>query len=141
MADAEVNRQIIERFWSALYSRNWDELTRFFAPDGEYTDVPTPDDDLAVGPEAIIARLRLGIEPLEAFYHHPRHMIAAGDLVYTEHAEEWHWHTGEKVTIKFMSAHELRDGLIVRWWDYPDLGKLLAAAPQWWMDRIMQGYE
>jgi limonene-1,2-epoxide hydrolase len=38
-------------------------------------------------------------------------------------------------------VHELRDGKIVRWWDYPDLQKLLAAAPQWWMEHIMKGYK
>ena len=139
-ARAAVNRQVVERFWRALYSRDWDAVAGFFAADAEYTDVPTPDDDVAVGPEQIVARLRLGLEPLEAIYHHPRHMVAEGGLVYTEHEEEWHWPSGERVTIKFVSAQELRDGAIVRWWYYPDLQKLLAAAPQWWLDHIMQGY-
>lgn len=134
------NKQVVERFWRALYSRDWETLATFLAPDSEYTDVPTPDDDLAVGQEQIIARLRLGLDRLEAIYHHPRHMVAEGDLVYTEHEEEWHWETGERVIIKFVSAQELRDGLIVRWWDYPDLAKLLDAAPQWWLDHIMEGY-
>jgi ketosteroid isomerase-like protein len=137
---ADANRAVVERFWEALYARDWDALRGFFAPEAEYTDVPTPDDDLAVGPDQIVARLQLGLEPLEAIIHHPRHMVAEGDLVYTEHEEEWHWPSGEQVTIKFVSAQELRDGLIVRWWDYPDLQKLLGAAPQWWIEHIMQGY-
>lgn len=137
---AARNRQIVERFWHTLYRRDWDALPPFFGPDSEYTDVPTPDDDVAVGPDQIVARLRLGLEPLAAIYHHPRHLLAEGDLVFFEHEEEWHWPSGEQVRIKFMSAQELRDGVIVRWWDYPDLQRLLAAAPQWWIDHIMAGY-
>jgi ketosteroid isomerase-like protein len=137
---ADLNREVVGRFWEALYARDWDALRGFFAPEAEYTDVPTPDDDVAVGPDQIVARLRLGLEPLDAIVHHPRHTVAEGDLVYTEHEEEWRWPSGEQVTIKFVSAQELRDGLIVRWWDYPDLQKLLGAAPQWWIEHIMQGY-
>ena len=28
----------------------------------------------------------------------------------TEHEEEWHWPSGEKVVIPFVSVHEFRDG-------------------------------
>jgi len=138
--EAARNRQIVERFWGDLYRRDFDAVGTYFAEDGEYTDVPTPDDDVARGPKEIAARLRLGLEPLQAIYHHPRHMVAEGDLVFTEHSEEWHWPSGERCTIKFVSVHEFRDGKIVRWWDYPDLQKLLAAAPQWWVEHVMKGY-
>lgn len=140
MSSSAQNRQIVERFWRDLYRRDFEAVGAYFSEDGEYTDVPTPDDDVARGPAQIVARLRLGLEPLSAIYHHLRHIVAEGDLVYTEHEEEWHWPSGEKCTIKFVSAHELRDGKIVRWWDYPDLQKLLAAAPQWWLEHIMKGY-
>ena len=140
---AARNRQLIERFWLTLYSkRDFDGVGAFFADDGEYTDVFSPggDDDIARGPSQIAARLRLGLEPLSGIYHHPKHMVAEGDLVMTEHAEEWHWHTGETVLVRFVSVHHIVDGKIVRWHDYPDLQALLSAAPQWWMDHIMQGY-
>ena len=32
-------------------------------------------------------------------------------------------------------------GAITRWWDYWDMGTLMNAAPQWWVEHIMQGYE
>ena len=63
-----------------------------------------------------------------------------GDTVVTEHAETWHWPTGEQVTLPFVSVHEMRDGSIVRWWDYWDLQTLMNAAPAWWVEHIMQGY-
>jgi ketosteroid isomerase-like protein len=141
MSRAASNRQLIENFWRDLYRRDFEAVGAYFAADGEYTDVPSPEDDIARGPREVAARLRLGLEPLEAIYHHPRHMVAQGDLVFTEHAEEWHWPTGERVVIPFVSVHEIHDGKIVRWWDYPDLQKLLGAAPQWWIEHIMKGYK
>lgn len=141
MSLAASNRQLIEKFWGDLYRRDFEAVGAYFADDGEYTDVPSPEDDVARGPEEVAARLRLGLEPLEAIYHRPKHMVAEGDLVFTEHAEEWHWPTGERVVVPFVSVHEIRDGKIVRWWDYPDLQKLLNAAPKWWVEHIMKGYK
>lgn len=137
---AARNRQLIERFWSTMYARDFDGVGAFFTETGEYTDVFTPDDDVAVGPTQIAARLRLGLGPLESIHHHPKHMVAEGDLVMTEHAEEWRWHTGERVMIRFVSVHHIVDGKIIRWHDYPDLQLLLGAAPQWWIEHIMEGW-
>ena len=71
----------------------------------------------------------------------PGTMVAEGDMVIHEHSEEWHWGTGELVVLPFVSVFELHDGTITRWWDYWDLGTLMNAAPQWWLDHIMQGYK
>ena len=30
--------------------------------------------------------------------------------------------------------------MIVRWWDYWNFPTLMAAAPQWWLEHIAQGY-
>lgn len=135
------NKQIIRDFWGALYDRDWDRIGSFFADDGEYTDVPSPADDIAIGPRQVVARLRLGIEPISGYEHDQLLLIAEGDTVVTEHTETWHWHTGESVTLPFVSVHQLRDGLIVRWWDYWDLQTLLGAAPGWWIEHIMPGWK
>jgi len=139
-ANTGANKERVQAFWTTLYQRDWDAIGRFFGPDSEYTDVPSPEDDVARGPEQIVARLRLGLEPISEYEHHLRLMVAAGDTVATEHAETWHWPTGEQVTLPFVSIHELRDGTIVRWWDYWDLQTLMNAAPAWWIEHIMQGY-
>jgi limonene-1,2-epoxide hydrolase len=138
---ATDNKGIVQNFWSALYDRDWERIGSFFGPDSEYTDVPSPADDTAVGPEQIVARLRLGIEPITAYEHDLKLMIAEDDAVITEHTETWHWKTGESVTLPFVSVHELRDGVIVRWWDYWDLETLLGAAPAWWIEHIMVGWK
>jgi ketosteroid isomerase-like protein len=139
---ADDNKALIEQFWVDLYRRDFDAVGAYFAPDGQYTDVFTPDDDVAVGPEMVAARLRLGLEPLEDIRHHPKAVLADDHMVMTEHAEEWHWGSGEEFTVRFVSVHEIdAEGRITRWWDYPDLQGLLAAAPQWWLDHIFEGYQ
>ena len=64
VSDAD-NRALVEQFWVDLYERDFDGVGAFFADDGEYTDMPTPPEDVARGPEQIAARLRLGLEPLD----------------------------------------------------------------------------
>jgi limonene-1,2-epoxide hydrolase len=131
-------REIVERFWADLYRRDWAAVGTYFATDGEYTDVPTPPEDVARGPEQIVARLRVGLEPLSGIGHDVRTIVADGNTVVTEHVEHWSWPTGEQASLPFVSVQELRDGLIVRWWDYWDLGTLMGSAPQWWLEHIMQ---
>ena len=111
------HRQVVERYWEAHFARDWDRMATFFSADAHYTDVGV-DGVGATGPAEIIARLRLGIEPLTGYYHHPRHIVADGDLVVTEHVEQWVFHTGEDIMHPFVSVMEVRDGRIVRWHDY-----------------------
>jgi limonene-1,2-epoxide hydrolase len=139
-SDTAANKERVTEFWATLYERDWEAIASFFGPESEYTDVPSPADDVARGPELIVARLRLGLEPIAGYEHHLRLMVAEGDTVVTEHAETWRWHTGEEVTLPFVSVHELDQGTIRRWWDYWDLQTLMNAAPAWWIEHIMGGY-
>jgi ketosteroid isomerase-like protein len=140
VTQTEANRALVDRLWETLYRRDFDGVGALFAADGEYTDVPSPADDVAVGPTQIAARLRLGLEPLATLDHRVRRVVAEGDVVVTEHTELWGWPTGESVELPFVSVHEVRDGRIVRWWDYWDMQTLMGAAPAWWVEHIMQGY-
>ena len=133
------NRQIVERYWEAHFARDWERMATFFAADAHYTDVGLGDPG-AIGPDQIIARLKLGIEPLERYHHHPQHMIAEGDLVVTEHVEEWLFHTGENVMHPFVSVMEVRERFIVRWHDYSHLQNLTSNAPAWWLEHIGKGW-
>ncbi len=137
----DADRALVTAFWSALYDRDWERVASFFGPASEYTDVPSPADDVAVGPDQVVARLRLGLERLAGYEHDLRLMVSEGGTVVTEHAETWHWETGEQVTLPFVSVQEVRDGVIARWWDYWDLATLMNAAPAWWIDHVAQGYQ
>ena len=57
-----------------------------------------------------------------------------------EHVEEWQFHTGERILHPFVTVMEVRDGKIVRWHDYSNIGNVIDHAPQWWLERIAQGY-
>jgi len=64
MGTAEArNRQIVELYWEAHFLRDWESMATFFAPDAHYTDVGV-DGQGARGPQQIIDRLKIGIEPL-----------------------------------------------------------------------------
>ena len=89
MTSPTANRAIVEQLWVDLYNRDFDAVGAAFAPDGEYTDMPTPVDDVARGPEQIAARLRLGLEPLSGISHDIRVIVDQGDIVVTEHVEHW----------------------------------------------------
>ncbi len=132
-----TNRELAEELWRRLYERDFEGVGALFAPDGEYTDMPTPPDDVARGPEQIAARLRLGLGPLEAISHDIRTIVCEGDTVVTEHVEHWHWPTGERASLPFVSMMEVRDGKFARWWDYWDMATLMNNAPAWWVEHIM----
>ena len=147
MTDSNVSRQvrnkeIVARYWEALYDHDWNGIASFFGPDSNYVDVGTGEAlGGAHGPDEIVARLRLGLEPVEAHNHQLGLMIAEGNVVVTEHAEEWVFHTGERILHPFTSVMELDDdGIIVRWWDYSNLSNLLDNAPAWWLEHIAAGY-
>ena len=132
------NRQLVERYWEAHFLRDWDRMAGFFSDDAHYTDVGM-DAEGARGPARIIARLKIGIEPLSGYYHHPRHMVAEGDLVILEHVEEWQFHTGERIMHPFVTVMEVHDNKIVRWHDYSHLPNVIDNAPAWWRERLVVG--
>jgi limonene-1,2-epoxide hydrolase len=141
VAAADDNRQVIEGFWADLYRQDLGAAASRFAPDGTYTDVGTPDDDVAHGPDEIVRRLTLAWSKLAGLGDERRHLVAGDDVVITEHIEHWEWPTGETMALPVCSVHELAEGQIVRWTDYWDMAALVAAAPQWWFDHVVQGWK
>ena len=132
------NAETVAGFWKDLYRRDWDAVASYFDADSEYTDVPTPADDVARGPQQIVRRLRIGLDPLANIGHDVLTVVADENAVVTEHVEHWEWPTGEKAALPFLSMQQMRAGKIVRWWDYWDLATLMGAAPQWWIDQVMR---
>ena len=133
----EANRKLVEAFWKDLERRDFDKVGSYFAENGFYEDVPTPDAG-ATGPAAIAARLRVGLEPIEHYVHHLHQIVAEGPNVVTEHTEDWHFGDGVVVSLPFVSIHRIENGKIELWRDYWDLQTLLGSAPQWWLDHIVK---
>ena len=131
----EDNRRVVDTMWQALYRKDFDAVADCIATDGHYEDVPTPDPG-ATGPENVVKRLRMGLDPVERFEHETHRVVSEGDHVVTEHTETWHFETGEKIVNHFVTVHELQDGKIKLWRDYWDLGSMMAQAPPWWIERL-----
>jgi hypothetical protein len=53
--------------WKALSARNWEELKTFLAEDCLYLDMPVGPAAAAKGPEDIVKRLKIGLEPLASY--------------------------------------------------------------------------
>ncbi len=140
--DAVRNAELIEQFWADLFRRDFEAVGAWFTADGNYRDVPAPEEG-AFGPTEVSARLALGLAPLAGYEHVPGWKVTAqGNTVITEHQEHWRWDTGEEVVLPFVSVHELdAAGKVTRWWDYWDLGTLMDAAPASWVEHIMVGYK
>jgi len=111
-------------------------MATFFTEDCHYTDVGM-DPVGAIGGAAIVRRLKIGIEPLQGYFHFPKHIVAQGNMVIWEHMERWMFHTGEVIDHPFVTVMEVRDGKISRWHDYSHIGHLIDNAPQWWLDHII----
>jgi limonene-1,2-epoxide hydrolase len=138
---AQDNRTLIEAFWDDLYRQDFPSLVSRFGPQGEYTDIVTPDDDVARGPAEITARLTLAFGKLAGLHDERLHLVAGDDTVMTEHIEHWEWPTGESMALNVASVHEIRGGKIMKWRDYWDWNVLTTAAPSWWFEHVMGGWK
>jgi len=123
----------VRGLWRALAARDWDAVKGFLADDCIYYDVPVGPAAAARGPEDIVKRLRIGLEPLASYTNHDGLLVGNGTDVLYEHAETWCWPTGESVRLPFVSVHRVRDGKVTLWKDYWDMGMLANAAPPTWL--------
>ena len=136
--DTEANKAVVRQFWDALAARDYDAMKALLTADAHYTDVGTPGDG-GSGPDGVVARLKIGLEPLEGYEHLPGdNMVAEGNLVMTEHTERWTFHTGEVIDNSFVSVTQLRDRKICRWHDYSNIANITDNAPAWWLEHIMK---
>jgi len=131
----EANKQVVERLWKTLYTKDWDALAAILHDEVFYEDVATPDPG-ARGRENVIRRLQIGLDPIERFEHHFHRVVAEDQSVVLEHTEVWHFHTGEVVRNPFVTIHEVADGRIKLWRDYWDLNTLLSSVPKWWIEHL-----
>lgn len=130
--------EVASAFWDALYDRDWDRIAGYFTDDSVYWDVPTGPGSAAKGPKGIVARLQLGLEGLSGYEHTRGDIVSdpATGFTVTEHAETWHWPTGETVTLPFVSVQRIEGDHILVWRDYWDFQTLMNAAPQAWHERL-----
>jgi limonene-1,2-epoxide hydrolase len=119
--------------WQALSDRNWELLKSYVSDDCIYLDMPVGPAAAAKGPDDIVKRLKIGLEPLASYENFPGLLLADGADAMYEHHEEWHWATGESAVLKFVTVHRVEDGKVTLWKDYWDMGALTNHAPASWL--------
>jgi limonene-1,2-epoxide hydrolase len=135
MSDVDDNRALVLRFWDDLYAHRFERLAAYFSADAVYDDVPIPA-ARAVGPDAIVRKLRIGLGRVPRHVHHLHRIVAEGDAVVTEHTEDWHFDAERVVSLPFVSVQTVAGGRITLWRDYSNIDTLLSAAPGWWLEHV-----
>ncbi|MCV7099865.1 nuclear transport factor 2 family protein [Mycobacterium palustre] len=119
---------VVLGLWQALSRRDWDAVKTFLAKDCLYVDMPVP--ALAArGPEDIVKRLKMGLEPLAAYENHDGLLVSNGPDAIYEHSETWTFASGERGVLRFVTVHKVIDGKIAVWKDYWDMQSLVSFAP------------
>lgn len=131
-----MSADVVLGMWRALSDRDWEALKTFIADDCIYVDMPVGPAAAARGPEDIVRRLKVGLEPLAGYENHDGVLVGDGEDIMYEHSETWNWATGESAVLQFVTVHKVRDGKIVLWKDYWDFGGLVNHAPPDWMDQL-----
>jgi limonene-1,2-epoxide hydrolase len=139
MSTRQENLDLARRFWDDLYAHRFEKLGAYFTPDAVYDDVPLPA-ARAVGPAAIVRKLRIGLERVERHVHHIHRMVADEQTVMTEHTEDWHFAPDNVVSLPFVSVQAIADGKIALWRDYSNIETLLSAAPPWWLEHVARSW-
>lgn len=127
----------VRGLWRALSNRDWERVKTYLAAESLYIDVPTGPTLAARGPDDIVKRLKIGIEPLAGYENYDGLLLSNGTDVFFEHSERWLWATGETALLKFVSVLAVVDGKVTVWKDYWDMAGLTAHAPPTWMDDLM----
>jgi limonene-1,2-epoxide hydrolase len=135
MSRLAENVALVRRFWADLYAHEFDRLGDYFSADAVYDDVPIPA-ARAVGPAAIVRKLRIGFARVERHTHHEHRVVADETTVITEHTEDWHFALDHVVALPFVSVQVIAGGKIVLWRDYSNIDTLLSAAPAWWIEHV-----
>ncbi len=122
--------------WKALSRRDWDAVTTYLSPDCVYVDMPVGPTLAARGPDDIVKRLKVGLEPLAGYVNHDGVLVSNGADVMYEHSETWNWTSGETAVLQFVSVHRVEEGKVSLWKDYWDMGGMTAQAPPTWMEDL-----
>ena len=122
--------------WKALSNRDWETLKTFVSDDCIYVDMPVGPAAAARGPEDIVKRLKIGLEPLAGYENQDGVLVSNGTDAMYEHSETWTFKTGESGVLRFVTVHKVVDGKITLWKDYWDMNGLTSFAPPTWLEEL-----
>jgi limonene-1,2-epoxide hydrolase len=122
--------------WQALSGRDWEAVKTFLSADCVYVDMPLGPTLAARGPDDIVKRLKVALEPLSDYENHDGVLVSNGSDVMYEHSETWRWTSGETAVLQFVTVHRVDDGKVSLWKDYWDMGSMTAQAPPTWLEDL-----
>jgi limonene-1,2-epoxide hydrolase len=122
--------------WQALSGRDWEAVKTFLSSDCVYVDMPLGPTLAARGPDDIVKRLKVALEPLADYENHDGVLVSNGSDVMYEHSETWRWISGETAVLQFVTVHRVDDGKVSLWKDYWDMGSMTAQAPPTWLEDL-----
>jgi limonene-1,2-epoxide hydrolase len=128
--------EAVRGLWKALSVRDWEAVKSFLSADCIYVDMPVGPTAAARGPDDIVKRLKIGIEPLAGYQNHDGVLVSNGSDVMYEHSETWNWKSGETAVLQYVSVHRVENGKVTLWKDYWDMGSLTAQAPPTWLEDL-----
>jgi limonene-1,2-epoxide hydrolase len=129
-------RDAVLGLWQALSRRDWDAVKTFLSADCIYVDMPVGPTLAARGPDDIVKRLKVGLEPLAGYQNHDGLLVSNGSDAMYEHSETWTFTTGEQGLLRFVTVHKVVDGKITVWKDYWDMAGLTSFAPPTWLEDL-----
>jgi len=122
--------------WQALSGRDWEAVKTFLSAECVYVDMPLGPTLAARGPDDIVKRLKVALEPLSDYENHDGVLVSNGSDVMYEHSETWRWTSRETAVLQFVTVHRVDDGKVSLWKDYWDMASMTAQAPPTWLEDL-----
>ena len=110
--------EVVEQFCAAFAAKDVDTISSLLGDDVVYHNVGMAP---AVGKEASLAMIQGFLDMAESMSFEIHRIAANGDSVLTERTDTFTIN-GTDSPVAVMGAFDLRDGLIVAWRDYFDMG-------------------
>jgi hypothetical protein len=100
--------------WQALSGRDWEAVKTFLSADCVYVDMPLGPTLAARGPDDIVKRLKVALEPLAEYENHDGLLVSNGSDVMYEHSETWRWKRGNGcAAVRYGAPCRRRQGVAV----------------------------
>jgi len=129
------NGEQVRQLFKDLERLDFAAVANHCTADCVYEDVPYAEATV-IGPDAIRAKLALGLGTLERLSTTIHELVENGDTLLVERTEVWHHPTGERATLRVAAVFKFRDGRIGLWRDYWDAKTLFAQQPASWLPEL-----
>lgn len=133
-----TNADHLRQLFLDLDRLNFAAVAARCAVDCVYEDVPFAEATVT-GPEAIRAKLELGLGTLDRLPTTIHELVEDGDTMMVERTEVWHHRTGERATLRVAAVFKFRNGQLTLWRDYWDAKTLFAQQPASWLPEVPRG--